>query len=206
MARKVFISFRFSDGEKYKEQLSKIFNNSTQVINCSENENRSDMSEETIRRYLYAKLKNTSVTIVIITPEAINHQKNWMGQYDDWMYDEIRYSLEDRENNRCNGLIAVYTEEAKPLIMTETKHRCEVCNREQSVSYILDFENLLRKNVMNVKKSYKTNPCEDLYDLELDSYCSLISWEEFVKNYEKYIDLAANKRENTYKYDLKKRL
>ena len=37
MARKVFISFRYKDGNKYKEDLSKLFASSNTVINCSEN-------------------------------------------------------------------------------------------------------------------------------------------------------------------------
>lgn len=118
MARREFISFRFSDGEVYKRELTDLFDDSTEVINCSENEDRSNMSDDTIQKYLYSKLKTTSVTIVIITPEAVSHKKDWLGNYNDWMYDEIRYSLEDRENNRCNGLVAVYTEDAKYLLMT----------------------------------------------------------------------------------------
>lgn len=79
-------------------KLCELFDGETKVINCSENEDRSGMSEETIQKYLYSKLKTTSVTIIIITPQAINHKKDMWGRYDDWMYDEIRYSLEDREN------------------------------------------------------------------------------------------------------------
>lgn len=79
MARRVFISFRFSDGEKYKTKLCELFDGETKVINCSENEDRSGMSEETIQKYLYSKLKTTSVTIIIITPQAINHKKDMWG-------------------------------------------------------------------------------------------------------------------------------
>lgn len=206
MARRVFISFRFSDGEVYKRELTDLFDDSTEVINCSENEDRSNMSDDTIQKYLYSKLKTTSVTIVIITPEAVSHKKDWLGNYNDWMYDEIRYSLEDRENNRCNGLVAVYTEDAKYLLMTTTTHKCNICNKEQIVSNILDVDNLFRKNMMNIKDAYKTNPCYGIYDSEKDSYCSLVSWSEFKSNYKYYIDNAAEKRENTYKYNLKKRL
>ena len=188
MARRVFISFRFSDGEKYKTKLCELFDGETKVINCSENEDRSGMSEETIQKYLYSKLKTTSVTIIIITPQAINHKKDMWGRYDDWMYDEIRYSLEDRENNRCNGIVAVYTPEAKEMLMKETLHTCDVCKQESTVSTIFDVDNLFRKNMMNVKKAYKTNPCEGIYDSDKDSYCSLVEWEEFKKNYNKYID------------------
>lgn len=206
MSHKVFISFRFSDGEKYKNELSDIFDDSTEIINCSENEDRSKLSDETIKNYLYSKLKTTSVTIIILTPEAINHKKKYGNIYDDWMYDEIRYSLEDRENNRCNGLVAVYTQEAANLLITKTIHKCEVCNKESTINTIANVDNLFRKNMMNIKSNYKTNPCEDVYDSALDSYCSLVSWEDFKNNYIKYIDLAAEKRKNTFKYELKKRL
>lgn len=206
MARRVFISFRYSDGAKYKKKLSDLFDEETKIINCSEDEDRSDMSDETIKKYLYSKLKTTSVTIIIITPEAISHKKNWYGAYDDWMYDEIRYSLEDRENNRCNGIVAVYVPEAKDMLMEESIHTCQTCNTKKNITTIYKVDNLFRKNMMNVKETYKTNPCEGVYDSDKDSYCSLVSWDEFYKNYQKYIDSAAEKREHTDRYDIKKRM
>ena len=117
MAKNVFISFRFSDGNRYKEYLSGLFDKYSDTIDYSEDVDRSRMSDVTIKQYLYGKLRRSSVTIVLLTPSAVNHKKNWMGNYDDWMYDEIRYSLESREGNRTNGLIAVYTPEATDLLI-----------------------------------------------------------------------------------------
>lgn len=204
MANKVFISFRFKDGNKYKEELEEVFNDSVKVINCSENTDRSDMSDETIKKYLYNKLSNTSVTIVLLTPDAITHQKNWLGKYDDWMHDEIRYSIEDRENNRCNGLVAVYVPEAESSIFTKTT--CGQCSKKCTLTSIYNFDNLARKNMMNVKDEYKTNPCDGVYDENYDSYCSLVSWDEFKNHFEDYIAKADAKRSETYKYDLKKNM
>ena len=70
MATKVFISFRFSDGKKIKDELVDLFDGSTEVINRSEDKDRSQMSEETIQDY-------TSVTIVLLTPEAISYKKRF---------------------------------------------------------------------------------------------------------------------------------
>lgn len=95
MATKVFISFRFDDGEDIKDELVDLFDASTEVINRSEDMDRSQMSEDTIQDYLYEKLKDTSVTIVLLTPKAVSYQKDWFGNYDDWLYDELRYSLEN---------------------------------------------------------------------------------------------------------------
>lgn len=201
MARKVFISFRYKDGNIYKEYLSKLFSDSDNIINCSESEDRSRMSEDTIKRYLYDKLKNTSVTIVLLTPEAVNHKKKFNGfgyVYDDWIYDEIKYSLDDRENNRCNGLIAVYTPEAKNLVIDTLSNG--------DTTTIKTFDNLIRKNMFNVKKIYKNNPKEGTYNANLDHYCSLISWESFIKDFDMYIAIAEMKRDNKDHYDISKRM
>ena len=72
MATKVFISFRFSDGKEIKDELVDLFDESTEVINRSEDADRSQMSEDTIQEYLYEKLKDTSVTIVLLTPSIIS--------------------------------------------------------------------------------------------------------------------------------------
>lgn len=201
MSRRVFISFRYSDGHRYKEYLDKLFSNTDTVINHSESEDRSNLSEDTIKNYLYNKLKNTSVTIVILTPEAIEHKKiitNFGYKIDDWMYDEIRYSLDDRENNRCNGLIAVYTPETEKLIISRSD--------DSDLITIKKFNNLVSENMFNIKDYYKHNSKTNIYDANWDHYCSLISWNEFIKNYDKYIECAENKRDNKEQYKINKRM
>src|SRR5690625_2254840 len=153
------------------------------------------MTEETIRKYLYEKLKITSVTIVILTPEAVNYKKDWAGGYDDWLYDELRYSLEDRLENRTNGVIALYTDSSKDALMGISTHTCKVYNDEKTSLEIHSFDNLVRKNMMNVKYEYKSELCEGLYDMEKDSYVSFIHFDEFKKDYKKYIEMAKEKRE-----------
>ena len=100
MAKNVFISFRYSDGNGYKEYLSNLFDKFSDTVDYSEDVDRSYMSDATIQQYLYRKLRRSSVTIILLTPSAVNHKRNWRGDYDDWMYDEIRFSLENREGNR----------------------------------------------------------------------------------------------------------
>lgn len=206
MATKVFISFRFSDGKMIKDELVDLFDESTEVINRSEDVDRSQMSEGTIQEYLYEKLKDTSVTIVLLTPEAVSYRKNWVGNYDDWLYDELRYSLEDRKNNRTNGVVAIYTDDAKDKLISESTHSCSQCQETQSCRSLKNFDNLVRKNMVNIKNSYKKNPCDNLYDDEHDSYISLVSWEEFKQDYTKYIDNAKEKRDRLHEFNIYKRM
>ncbi len=203
MAIRVFISFRFSDGFQYKEDLCSLFKDSDDVIDCSENEDRSSLSEDTIKKYLYTKLSSTSVTIVILTPDALEYERDiWSGKIDDWMYDELRYSLEDREDNRTNGIIAVYTEEVEKLLFVKKKHKCNVCNREQEVIFLHEAKNLVRNNMMNVKNQYKKNPCPGLFDGLEDSYVSLVKYSDFIKDIDSYINNAVNKRGRKDEFDL----
>lgn len=206
MATNVFVSFRFKDGKDLKEELVKLFDSSTEVINRSEDVDRTDMTEETIRKYLYNKLKDTSVTVVILTPEAINYRTNWLSEYDDWLYDELRYSLEDRSENRTNGVVALYTDESKDSLIEASTHTCDVCNEEKSSTTINDFENLVRRNMMNVKSKYKSNPCEGLYDRGKDSYISLVHFDDFKNDYSKYIEEAKEKRDRKEEFDIVKRM
>ena len=155
MATKVFISFRFSDGKKIKDELVDLFDESTEIINRSEDTDRSQMSEEIIQDYLYEKLKDTSVTIVLLTPKAVDYSKNLWGEYDDWLYDELRYSLEDRMNNRTNGVVAIYTNDAKDKLISESTHSCSHCQETKSCRTLKSFDNLARKNMLNIKQSYK---------------------------------------------------
>ena len=197
MAKNVFISFRFSDGNRYKEYLSGLFDKYSDTIDFSEDVDRSRMSESTIKQYLYGKLRRSSVTIVLLTPAAVNHKRNWRGDYDDWMYDEIRYSLESREGNRTNGLVAVYTPEAASLLVNV---------QSSGTVSVKNIDNLIRKNMMNVKLQYKKNPNPSIFDRDYDSYCSLIEWNKFTNNIGKYINIASQKRDAIYKYNVIKRL
>ncbi|MDD3003007.1 MAG: molecular chaperone Tir [Candidatus Shapirobacteria bacterium] len=206
MATNVFISFRFSDGNNYKKELDDLFDDTVAINNYSENEDRSNQTEKTIKEYLYGKLKETSVTICILTPNAINYDRNGNNQIDDWLYDELRYSLEDRENNRTNGVVALYTKEAESYLMGI--FNCCRCSKNCPLTAIKNFENLVRKNMMNIKDSYKLHQCTNVYDELKDSYISLVSFDEFIKNYnyKKYIDNAVKKRENSNQFNLVKEM
>lgn len=199
----VFISFRYCDGIRYKSELSSLFDSCDDTFDFSEDENRSGMSDGTIKDYLYSKLRRSSVTIVLLTPLALNHKKSRWGIYDDWMYDEIRYSLEDRENNRRNGLIAVYTPEVESFLFEKNFHTCEICKKISIAQSVRWFDNLVRYNMFNIKQEYKRCNCVGLYDESWDSYCSLVSFEKFKTDYRQLIQIAFEKRSSSWKYDLR---
>ena len=213
MARNVFISFRFSDGHFYKDELAQLFDKSDDTVDCSEDKDRSKMNDQIIKDFLYAKLKRSSITIVLLTPKAINYNissryNTLLGKteyyYDDWIYDEVRYSLENRFNNPTNGLIAVYVPETERYLFRRSTHICPVCNKETDVLQLFDFDNLVRKNMTNIHERFKLNKCPGVYDGDYDSYCSLVEYNDFKDNYTEYIEKATKKRNELFKYKLYK--
>lgn len=105
-----------------------------------------------------------------------------------------------------NGLVAVYVPEAKPYLMRETTHYCEICRQTSLINNVLAKNNLVYKNMMNVKPAYKKHKCIDVYDGDFDSYCSLVAYEDFKSNFGDYIEKAYRKRNELYKYKLVSRL
>ncbi|PAT01140.1 molecular chaperone Tir [Candidatus Izimaplasma bacterium ZiA1] len=207
MKTKAFVSFRFEDGIDLKDEIIEELKKKDLIIDKSESVDRSNMSEESIQEYLYEKLRDTSITIVIITPKAINYKKNWIsGLYDDWLYDELRYSLYERKGNTLNGVVAIYTDEAKSQLMYTSTKLCNDCNSEHTSQSINGFDNLVRMNMMNVKKTSKKNPCEGYYDSEYDSYISLVPYNDFKSNPKYYIDIALEKRNDSNNYNIVKRM
>ena len=200
MAKKVFISFRFSDGNSYKTKLANKFESLKYTIDKSETGDHSNKTEDQIWEILKPKLKDTSLTVVILSPKAIKYHKthNSNGKFviDDWLYDELRYSLEDRESNRTNGVIALYTPNAKDNLIDDT---------DGSVT-IKEFNNLVRKNMFNVKDEYKYCPDEGKYNREKDHYISLYAFDTFMDNPQKYIDSAIEKRNRKEQFNLVKRM
>ena len=47
--KKVFVSFRFADGNDYKEQICEVLKKKSTSYDFSEDEDRSKMTEETIK-------------------------------------------------------------------------------------------------------------------------------------------------------------
>lgn len=203
--RKVFVSFRFSDGNNIKDKLVDLLEEQDLIIDKSEDKDRREMTDETIQSYLFEKLKDSSITIVLLTPMAVNYKRDYLNRIDDWMYDELRYSLYDRTDNPINGVIALYTPQAESTLIIKTTHKCDKCNETTNVDLLQDFDNLVRDNMINVISKYKKNSCDNLYDSDYDSYISLVKLEEFYNNPSKYLEIATEKRKNVNHFTIKVR-
>ena len=163
----------------------------------SDSPDLTDTSTENIKRNLRDMMYNTSVTIVIISPNMI--QSKWI----DW---EIEYCLKRvaRKNrvSQTNGVVGV--------IM---KYNGEYDWLEKSISHVDGHTTtqhdsskmypIINRNRFNqTPKKYACEHCQSVSAL-YGSYISLITEDDFLSNPSKYIDNAYEKSENdALGYDL----
>lgn len=77
-----------------------------------------------------------------------------------------------------------------------------VIEKGQESTTIKNFENLARENMFNIKDKFKHCPTPNRYNSDLDHYCSLVSWKDFVSNPNYYIEKAVYKRDNKEQYNM----
>lgn len=197
MANRIYISCK-EDGEAYKDELHTLLQESSSVIEVSEHKDYTKMSQHEIQMFLNKKLVNTSVTIVIMTPSAIKYRRGEYGLYEDWMYDELKYSFDKRDDIRSNGILAIYTEDIEHLILNT--------NSVVSEQNLVKFNNLISKNMINLKAIYKENPLTHAYNSLNESYVTLVSFDDFINDFQAYINNALSKRYEIHKYNIRSRM
>ncbi|MDE8034482.1 TIR domain-containing protein [Actinobacillus equuli subsp. equuli] len=210
MGNKVFISYKYSDdsvkqltnpndlfaayrqvkttARDYVDIIQKKFERDGIHINKGENDNESlaDFKTEYIRSKLADKIFDSSVTIVLISP---NMKDVWKSENDQWIPWEIAYSLKNktRSDNRSkrNAILAV--------ILPDRYGRYDYVN-----SYGFYFK-IIQRNLDNLHTRY------DAYKLKngcSDSYILRCNWDNFISNPNGWIEAAIEIRNKGDKYNI----
>ncbi len=111
MARKTFISYKYSEAQNLRDKIIKALGDDATYYQGETNDSPdlTDTTTENIKKNLTDMMHSTSVTIVIISPNL--KKSNWV----DW---EIEYSLKEitraDTTSRTNGIVGVIM---KPRIL-----------------------------------------------------------------------------------------
>lgn len=230
MGKKIFVSYKYNDSDvsilenynqlgiystarNYVDYLQdKKF--SGDDLNKAENDNEdlSQFKDDTIRSKLRDKIWDSSITLVLISP---NMQDTLKKEEEQWIPWEVSYSLrtETRNSQRSlpNGMIAVvlpdksgnysYFITHQDLTDDDGKvHNVEVVNTNNT------FE-IIGNNMFNQKEP----DCDSMQGRKVYygecSYIITVSWEDFIKDTDTYINRATDLKENRIdEYDLQKKL
>lgn len=199
MGHKTFISYKYSDivkGHENDNLRDRIITGLGPDADLYKGENgfSEDLSSEsarTIKEYLKPKIADSTVTIIILSP---NMKKS------EWMEWEISYSLSEITRNdrtsHCNGAVAVVKKEFPsfdPYGWFETYYR----HWDLKKTFGLIAENMNNKIYYNNWDYYR------YYNLS-KNYIDIIKEDDFLANPRKYIDEAYEKSQAPV-YNIRKR-
>ncbi|MBK8243273.1 MAG: TIR domain-containing protein [Saprospiraceae bacterium] len=200
MARKTFISYKYSEARNLRDKILQSLGGDATYYQgeTSYSPDLSDTSTENIKRNLRDMMYNTSVTILIISPNMISSK--WI----DW---EIEYSLHEyRRKDRVsltNGVVGVI------MKVNGSTDWLKQYSYDIHGNGIVQFRNeylypIIYKNHYNSYPPLKhCNDCST-YDSLNGSYITMVDEDEFLKYPSYYIENAYIKSEDISKYIIKK--
>lgn len=225
MARKVFVSYKYSDSKVYDldiyldsfwgkvkaqttarhyvNKIAEILEDEDHIYKGEDDgESMESLSDTSIGSKLGDKIFNSSVTIVLISKGM---KEIFTSEKDQWIPWEISYSLKEqsRQNQRSktNGVIAV-------VLPDETGSydyyitRDEACDCRTLNTPIL-FQ-ILKDNMFNVKEPNR-RLCNSSYVYSGDSsYIQSVKWEDFIKRPSTYINKAIELRDRINEFNIVK--
>lgn len=200
MSHKTFISYKYSEAQDLRDRIIFALGKDADYYKgeTSESPDLTDLKTQTIKKNLTDMMFDTSVTIVIISPNMI--QSKWI----DW---EISYCLrkvtrKDRTSQR-NGVVGVIMKVNNSYDWLKyqivEKDGCQTIYYHNEKLYSIITDNRFNQN----PKVYSCDKCKCIDSL-LGSYISLVEEDEFLSNPQKYINNAYDKSENDANgYDIK---
>ena len=192
MAHKTFISYKWSEAKKLRDDIiDKLGDDATYYKGeTSESPDLTDTSTENIKKTLKDMMYDTSVTIVIISPNM--KESKWI----DW---EIEYCLKNitRKDriSHTNGVVGVIMKYNGGYdwfkITTEQDDGCTSSSYRENLVYDIINNNRFNQN----PKKYSCDICKTVDSLN-GSYIAYVEEDTFLSNPTKYINNAYDKSEN----------
>ncbi len=200
MARKTFISYKYSESQSLRDDIITALGADATYYQgeTSNSPDLTDESTELIKKNLTDMMYDTSVTIVIASPNI--KRSNWI----DW---EIEYCLKEYSRkgrtSKTNGVVGVIQKHNGSYDWLVTKSvqpdGCTLRTIDSSMLYPIITNNRYKRN----GRGYACDTCNSHDQLE-GSYISLIDQEDFLADPEKYIENAYHKSENSDQFELVK--
>ena len=192
MAHKTFISYKFSESQKLRDDIIAALGDNARYYQgeTSDSPDMSDLKTETIKKNLTDMMFNTSVTIVIISTHM--KESKWI----DW---EIEYCLKKitrkERTSHINGVVCVIQKAYGGYSWFKhiTKYDDGVEGWSYEESYLYD---IIKNNRFNQDPKVYSNEKHKIVDWLTGSYISFVEEETFLKDPDRYINNAFDKSEN----------
>lgn len=201
MAHKTFISYKYSEATELRDRIIDALGDDATYYKgeTSASPDLTDTSTENIKKNLKDMMYDTSVTIVIISPNM--KKSKWI----DW---EIEYCLKNitrkDRTSHTNGVVGVIMKHNGSYGWFKSSNKnedgCSSVSYDETKVYDIINNNRFNQN----PKVYSCSKCKTVNALT-GSYIAYVEEEDFLANPSKYIDNAYDKSENDASgYDLTK--
>ena len=225
MGHKIFISYKYADPNvrkitnhwerdtvrDYVDALEKYIKDKSEHVykGESDGEDLSALTEEKIWSILKDRIYDSTLTIVMISPNMKGSTK----ERNQWIPWEISYSLKEvsRKNkagnmvtSSSNAILAIVVPDSVGSYSYYTYNR-NCCSAGCSVYNTSRLFQILKDNMFNIKKPNK-NVCDNnsiIYHGD-SSYIISVTWDDFIKEPETYIDKAYYLQNSIERYDIVK--
>lgn len=185
---KCYISFKMED-LYYKLEIQKMKDEGKiDFIDKSLNVTiDSEDPDYVLRKIREEYLSDSTVTIFLIGEKSAE-SLGWEEQQ--YIKRELQASLYDGEDNTRSGILGIVLPSMYDRVFKGT-YTCSVCNG--SHNYVaIDDSTVIKEFSAN----YYTRPHSGCCWTEEERYCTLVKWEDFVKDPETYINKAFDKRKS----------
>lgn len=192
MAHKTFISYKYSESQDLRDRIIDALGEDATYYKgeTSDSPDMTDCKTETIKKNLRDMMYDTSVTIVILSPNM--KKSKWI----DW---EIEYCLKNitrkGRTSHTNGVVGVIKKVNGGYswlkYTTTNNDGCSVSNYHDEKLYEIINNNRYNQN----PKVYSCTTCKCVNSL-MGSYIAFVEEDVFLANPQKYINNAYEKSEN----------
>jgi len=224
MGHKIFISYKYADNNvknitdqywtictvrNYVDKVEEYFDESDDIYKGeSDGEDLSKLTEDTIWSKLKDKIRDSSLTIVMISP---NMKVTWKNDKDQWIPREISYSLKevsrinkngDSVTSKTNAMLAVVLPDRNNSYSYYTYNK-ECCDSGCRIFQTNTLFDILKNNMFNLKNAQQNN-CDDGSTVWYGdhSYILSVKWDDFISDVNSYIDKAYEIQDNIDNYEI----
>lgn len=219
MGKKIFVSYKYADSNveqlngnpsttvrSYVDEFEGKLDKSSNIYKGeSDDEDLSDLTDNQIWEKLKDGIFDSSITIVMISPNMKEPGKSDKSQWIPW---EIAFSLRETIRNdrtsSSNAVLAVVlpNKNGSYSYYLSDNNCIEGCNcRTLGIGILFD---ILKKNMFNQKNKEKFD-CKNgrnVYSGE-PSYILSVKWSDFISDYNKYINIATGIKDRIDDYEIK---
>jgi MTH538 TIR-like domain (DUF1863) len=223
VAYKIFITYKYSDTSvkslntffptkvrDYVDEVQKLLAVEDHINKGElDGESLAQFEDETIASSLRNKIYDSSITVILVSP----NMKNLLyPEQDQWMPWEISYSLKEHSRNgRTSGsnalLAVVLPDQLGNYGYYITENVCPTCNcRSLKTDFLFK---IMQSNMFNIKKPNLTtcsNPAHSYATIYHgpSSYIPTVKWSDFILDINKHLEEALTINVNIEDYSITK--